>query len=304
MRHIWLAAFAMLGCSDDANGTTPSATATMTASAPPPPVVEAEGIEVQQLGESPLERRFAPVAGVEQLLTVAVARGQAMVGQKVAATPASNLTFAVTCGPPTDATFTCTYEVKRAGLQTGTVPEAMKKEIDAQLSKLIGFAGEVKVSHHGLVQSVSPAPRETPVEKLAAQGVADTLEKLFVPLPRAPIGVGARWTYSREISSDELVLKDVTAYELKNVDGGRFEVEAVVTQTPARKDQRVEYVEGVQLDVTAYDAKGRGRYQLAPTRLIPLQGETELLARMTLAKDRKNDKSLMLLTRSTYGMPK
>ena len=84
----------------------------------------------------------------------------------------------------------------------------------------------------------------------------------------------------------------------------KLEIEATVTQKPAKKGQQVEYVKGAKLDVTGYEARGRARYQLRPARAVPASGEVEVLATMTLAKDGKNDKSLALLTRSTYTTPK
>lgn len=305
MRLLWLGALLpLVACGGETKQAAPTASASATANAPPAPVVEVEGLEVQSRGQAPAARRYRPEAGVEQLVTVAVARGSAMVGQNVKPTPASNLTFAVTCGEPTDGQLSCRYAVKRAGLQTGAVPDAMKKQIDAQLDKLIGFSGEVKVSDHGMVASVTPDEREDPVEKIAALGVADTVSKLFVPLPRAPIGIGAEWSFTREVKSDELLLSEVTRYSLKKIDGNKLEVEASVTHEPARKGQQVEYVKGVKLDVTGYEARGRARYQLRPDRVVPAAGEVEVLASMTLAKDGKNDKSLALLTRSTYATPK
>lgn len=305
MRHFWLGLLLpLIACGGETKQTTPTATASATATAPPAPVIEAEGMEVKTRGQAPEARKYTPEAGVEQLITVAVARGQNMVGQQVKPTPASNLTFAVTCGEPADGQLTCRYEVKRAGLQTGAVPDAMKKQIDGQLDRLIGFSGEVKVSDHGLVTSVTPDKREDSVEQIAALGVADTVSKLFVPLPRAPIGIGAEWTRQREVKSDELRLSEITSYALKKIDQDKLEIEATVTQKPAKKGQQVEYVKGAKLDVTGYEARGRARYQLRPARAVPASGEVEVLATMTLAKDGKNDKSLALLTRSTYTTPK
>jgi len=293
----------LVACGGETKQAAPMATATATATTPPPPVVESEGMAVQSRGQAPEVRRYAPEAGAEQLVTVAVARGSAMVGQNVKPTPASNLTFGVTCGEPAEGQLRCRYAVKRAGLQTGAVPDAMKKQIDAQLDKLVGFSGVVQVNDHGLVASVTPDPREDPVEQIAALGVADTVTKLFVPLPRAPIGVGAEWSRKREIKSDELQLSEVASFRLKEIDGDAIEVEATVTHAPSREGQQVEYVKGAKLDVTAYEARGRARYQLRPGRMVPVAGEVEVLASMTLAKGGKNDKSLALLTRSTYATP-
>lgn len=237
-------------------------------------------------GPPPEVALLAPGAGERRVLEYAPSREPAVV--EVTRSGASGTSVPGT-EPRTDTTPAQTLTLRGEsepdvdGAQRATVVAEEFTSVDelrnAQFATAPGFTVTWNRSANGIVRELSlEAPTgATDAARAGVEITANAVSDATVAWPTEAIGVGARWTVTRQVD-DAVAPTRVTTYELTALDGDvatvRMESDApdtADTLTAPSPDGGP----GVTLDVETYDVTGSGELTIDLRAALPVDGKTE-----------------------------
>lgn len=165
-------------------------------------------------------------------------------------------------------------------------PGAPRAIADAQTLK--GLAIHATLAPDGTLSNVQAAVADKQLSD-AAKGELDQLvqamPKLAMPLPQAPVGIGAKWRSSRPLGpASPLALTSVTTIDISGIAGSIVTYELSST---VHGDDQVVKQDGTDVDVKGITgtATGHGTFDLARLALTGTLG-AELHMDMTTGSDR------------------
>ncbi|MFT3662053.1 MAG: hypothetical protein QM809_11810 [Gordonia sp. (in: high G+C Gram-positive bacteria)] len=115
-----------------------------------------------------------------------------------------------------------------------------------------------------------PADATDPATRAVEQSLV-TAFTLAVPIPTTPVGVGARWTVTRTVSSATTLTQTLNA-TLKSWKDDRLVVDVAVDETPVDPVFRIPGSDAT-LDLTRYSNSGTGTVTVDLKTLLPAAGE-------------------------------
>lgn len=110
-------------------------------------------------------------------------------------------------------------------------------ELSTDLEQLVGLGGTGTITALGSFTSFAydlPDGLEPEVVAVLDQA-EEQLSALALPLPREPLGVGARWRTTTRVSLSGIVLDQVTTYEVTGLTDTEVAYTALTSQTAARQ---------------------------------------------------------------------
>ncbi|KAA0917278.1 hypothetical protein [Dietzia sp. ANT_WB102] len=261
-----------------ATGDLGSTTSTETQALEPAVTVDpgpAPVVDLIDAGEG--ERRVLAYAPSRRPAVVAVTRsGSARTAVPGSAprtddTPAQTLTVEGRSEPDVD------------GAQRATVTAREFTSVDelrrAQFATAVGFTVTWTRSADGIVRGVSLAAPSgaTDAARAGVEITANAVSDATVAFPTDEIGVGARWTVTRQID-DAVAPTRVVSYELVGLDG---DVATVRSRSSAPNPAGAltapgsDGGPGVTLDVESYEVEGSGELMVDLRAALPVGGTTE-----------------------------
>jgi hypothetical protein len=163
--------------------------------------------------------------------------------------------------------------------------EAIAKEMRPSLDLLKGLGMTYWLTPTGSVRDVKVAlPPTAPVAaQHALASVSQSFDSMVAPLPREPIGRGARWqVVSRVTSSGADLLQEATC-TLVERDGPHGTLAVEVSQRAASREVRVPGMpDGVKAILRYFRSVGSGRSEIDTRQLAPSAGKLEVATVMTL----------------------
>lgn len=240
-------------------------------------------VELVDAGQG--ERRVVEYAPSREPAVVAVTRsGNAQtevpgVESRTDDTPAQTLTVEGRSEPDVD------------GAQRATVTVREFTSIDelrnAQFATAPGFTVTWTRSADGIVRELSlAAPSDaTDAARAGVEITANAVSDATVAFPTEEIGVGARWTVTRQVD-DAVAPERVVAYELVDLDGDVATVRMDVNPPDTADTLTAPSPDGgpdVTLDVTAYRIVGTGELTIDLRAALPVGGQTESSSRAVYA---------------------
>jgi hypothetical protein len=153
-----------------------------------------------------------------------------------------------------------------------------RREVERAIAGLTGLSGELTLTPRGeLVDSKLEIPPDVdPNVRALLDQLRDQFRDLTVPLPEPPIGVGARWRATTQLTINDIQTRQVYEYRLKERSGTTLELDVRGTQTA--KPQSVDSPGGVKLRVKSYKTTIRGATTMDLTRLLPATSRTRARA--------------------------
>jgi hypothetical protein len=294
VRRAWILGAWLVGCSDaPVDDPTPAATPAATSAQtelvsllPRPPA----SIAVQDRGAEPREVfALAPAPGTEETLQITLslrmiarASGQELPPMAMPPVTFAGRMFVDTVDADTIAARHIVDEVVVG--HDDEVPAALDASVRAAAGRLVSYRASLQLDPHGglLGGSVEvPSGVEGPVGQVLQQ-VTDSFAQIQVPLPREPIGVGARWQATTRVDQGGMVLRQRVDYELAARDGARLHVVAKIRQSLLDPHVAVEGVPGATADVELFSATGRGSMTIDLDHLVPWLSEQTLDVRMVM----------------------
>ncbi len=208
----------------------------------PAPVVEREGLTVLAQGASPrAPLRIHLTAGEVTTLQVRLALGIVQTGGSTDVpvaipTVTEELRFRVTAADVTGADVAfeiTTAELDREGTDLSDVEFV---RLTAAAQQVVGTTGTARVPVSGATSSVQVhLPAEVDASLRASiDDLSDQVGRLVPPLPRTPVGIGARWRVVETVTSGSTTVDRTTTYRLVGRSGATLRYTATVTQEARR----------------------------------------------------------------------
>ncbi len=211
--------------------------------APPsgePPAEAAEETKVTEPGAEPrAERKYTFTPGKAET-RIAIIKDSISQGGQTQEQPPIKATLAVTVKDKT--ANGAHVEVKVTKLEivaTNEADKALAAQAGAALGAVVGLAGLVEVTTHGQKGEMQfAAPQGGKGAQLAQQIIPllqQSIELLYIPLPAAPIGVGAKWESRSKQGGQGVDIKVVSSFTLKSWTAELGEVDATITKSAPKQ---------------------------------------------------------------------
>jgi hypothetical protein len=98
----------------------------------------------------------------------------------------------------------------------------------------------------------------------------DTIRTIIVPLPREPVGVGARWEVSQVMGMMSLRISHTATYELLAIEDGLLRIRVAAAETATAQSISVPGMgDGAAMELRSLYGHGEGAVTVDPSRLIP-----------------------------------
>jgi hypothetical protein len=246
-------------------------------------------VEVLAPGKAPLEQlRLSPPVGTSQRssMTVSFTTTQSGVAPaSVKPAPIKARVDTTVQGTNPDGNFQVafsypSFEVLRGGDDTS----AQRRKTKQALAPVTGLSGQMTLTPQGVLVDSSlnvPPGLDSSVSGVATQ-LGDQLRTRAIPLPDAPVGVGARWRATTDLSLSGIEARQVYEYTLKKRTGSKLEIEGKGTQTAGQQTVDLSgVVPGATADVTKYRTTVRGENTVQLTSAMPTAGQEQSTSNRT-----------------------
>jgi hypothetical protein len=243
----------------------------------------APAVEVVREGRAPLEPlRLAPPPGASQrsTMTVNFAIEQSGVSSASVEPPPIRATVATSLqGTTPDGNLQVAFSYPSFDvLRGGEASASERRRIERAFTGLTGLSGQLTITPRGVLvdSSLSVPPDLDPSVSSVVTQLGDQLRTLAIPFPEAPVGVGARWRATTDLSLNGIQAHQVYDYTLKKRDGTKLEIDVRGTQTADEQTVELPNVAGgAQLRVTRFRTTFRGGNSVDLTSLLPTAGQVQ-----------------------------
>jgi len=168
---------------------------------------------------------------------------------------------------------------------TDGLPPAIAEQMLAQFSGLKGIELLETVSDTGQVldMSVRPGSNATPQVVAMMQNLQDGMSNAFLPLPSDPVGPGAKWRATTQVSTAGLTIQQVNEVELLSLKGAVATVALTFSQSAAKQIiQAPGLPPGAQVELISMKGGGTGKMRVDLSSLV-----TESNVDLTMTVDTK-----------------
>jgi hypothetical protein len=270
----------------------------------PPPVAAvptpATGVVLLAAGKAPLlPRVYRPTRGQTFAITINVTQRLASGGPsgdaqtlKDTRLPPTTVTFGatVTATPP-EGGYTAALEV--TGVVVGdSDPPALAASIRQEVAQVVGVTGTMMVDARGsppTVHLVLTGAGSSILGPLVAS-LENTLRSMILPLPAAPVGVGARWSLddtSEPFGTRAAPVQVHSEYTLAKVAGSQLDVRAALSHHAGASSAPLPVGGAGEIKVSSFAGAGTrlGSYDLAGLGAEKVDGVVRYRISGTLPQD-------------------
>jgi hypothetical protein len=176
-------------------------------------------------------------------------------------------------------------------------PAELVKTLREQLAAFEKYSAELRIdAKGGLVGGTvnMPAAAPGPVQQTITQ-MTESFGQIQVPLPREPIGVGAKWRAEVTIDQAGLKLQQTVDYELLARDGNVLTITAAIRQELVDASFTPPGMLGVEAKVTRFQSTGTGSMQLDLQHLVPTRSEIEMTIDMQLVMGQAQSQDMAMI---------
>src|SRR5690606_7673530 len=101
------------------------------------------------------------------------------------------------------------------------------------------------------------------------QNLQDGMTNAFLPLPKEPVGSGAKWKATNQVEAGGIRVTQVNEVTLKSISGDNITVELVFKQSaPAQRIQVPELPPDAQVELTGMAGGGKGTMSVNLATLV------------------------------------
>jgi len=178
---------------------------------------------------------------------------------------------------------------ERTLTDAGVVEEAdilpqVVEAMQSSLASLKGLVGTGVISSRAIVKSadVKIPDSASPEMRQAAEQSKQTIGGLLIPFPEEPVGVGAKWEFSRPIAAQGLKIDQTGTYELVSVEEDRLNVKAALTQTAGKQPMQNPMMPSAKLDLLNLKGQGTGNFTADMAQLMPADASAEIHSELSM----------------------
>ena len=161
--------------------------------------------------------------------------------------------------------------------EAGAIPQLVDA-LKGVFANFKGISGTGRISNRGISKGVEmkePPGADPQLSQLVDQ-VKESFSRFIAPLPEEAVGPGARWEAKLAIKERGMALDQTTVYEIVSLEGDRITTKNTVTQSAANQTIDNPAMPGTKAELTRMSGQGKGQVTSDLTRLLPLEGNTEL----------------------------
>jgi hypothetical protein len=169
----------------------------------------------------------------------------------------------------------------------GEPTTAAGKRLAEVIAGLSGVSGNKSMDAGGRTKAVNfTRPKDLPAAVApVVEGFEQALDHMLVPLPRDPIGTGARWQTTQVITQGGVTLVQTTTWTLEAIQGSRLTLAMQVALAPRdpASPQSTTLPGGLLATLERVDGDGKGRLVMDLARLLPVELAVENRVTLGLA---------------------
>jgi hypothetical protein len=180
-------------------------------------------------------------------------------------------------------------------------PPGIVAEMRKGLPTLVGASGSIVIDERGGVRELELGlPPEVGAELGQFMNAARlAIGQMAVPLPEAPIGVGAKWEVQDTVQQDGVRVRQKTYYELLALDATRAQVRTQTVQSADRQRAPLPGLpDGVTAEVLSLHGSGAGEIEIDLRRLVPGSAREEVETDVSFSVKQGQTERVMSLTSS------
>ena len=169
------------------------------------------------------------------------------------------------------------FSYSKAEFEESDLPKGIQKKMNEAFDEISKVKGSQVVTNRGFVLQFDLDSSEVKNERLKT--IVDSMKKSFRqmsnPLPREPVGVGAKWKVVYTVELMGMALEQFANYEVVSLDGSKVGLKVEIKQEAA--DTKVALpgtASGAEVEVKKLDAKGSGTVTVDLNHLLPTSSLT------------------------------
>jgi len=168
----------------------------------------------------------------------------------------------------------------------GSQQEQMAAAMRPQVEGMKGLGMSYWMDPKGQVRDVKTVvPPGLPASaQQMLSGINQSFESIVAPLPKEPVGVGAKWQVISRVSSSGADLVQAAVYTLKARSGDKITLDVKLTQLAASDTIKAPNMPpGISANLKSFDSTGGGSTQGDVKSGVPGAGKIELKTAMAIA---------------------
>jgi hypothetical protein len=239
-------------------------------------------VELLEAGNEPRqELRFQPQANAKQTATMTMNMDMQMsVGGQSAPKvdlPATVITID-TLVTQVDSNGDIHYKFSYSHVDvanSATLPPQALEAMRSQMKKMVGMNGSAIVDNRGNTKSahlVIPKGLD-PSMKQVTEKLSASLDQISSPVPKEPVGIGAKWRVTSSPRLSGTTLRQTATYQLMNLKDGIASLNVWVEQRADAQalSNRPGMPAGAKMTLKSLDSQGEGQVRAALNQLLPIR---------------------------------
>ncbi len=173
------------------------------------------------------------------------------------------------------------YQLLDTSVGTPEQLDAVRSGLDT----INGLGGEFRISSTGAVLSsrLNIPPDATATVRQLLQQFSSQISQLSVPLPSQPIGDGAHWRATTQLSAFGITVRQTYDYTLQNRTGNRLVLQVHYVQTaPSQRASVPGLPKGVTVQLTSFRTTGSGTQTLDLAEIFSVDAHVTAKGRQVL----------------------
>jgi hypothetical protein len=271
-----------------------------------PAIVIDPRVELLSPGAEPKQLlRFQPVVGAKQTTTMNLnyTLGLAIDGSrspeiKIPTTTMKLETVVSQVSPNGDITYQFRYTDVNVQADP-QMPPTVHKNLETQLSKLIGMKGEIVADSRGQIKSggfTVPAGLDSNSKQMLEQ-LSQSLKQFSFPLPEIPVGVGGAWRVTSTFALNGMNLTQAATYQLVSLQNGiaTLNLQLVQQADPQTFSTVPNLPSGMNVQLRSLLSRGQGEMKMRLNQVMPLRSTLSLRSnsQMSVTEAKTNKQTLM-----------
>jgi hypothetical protein len=148
----------------------------------------------------------------------------------------------------------------------------MVNTIKQQMSSIQGMSGSATVTSRGFTKDseIKLPPGTDPQMKQSMDNMQQSMNQMSAPLPKEPVGRGARWQVTMPMETPAMKFTQVATYTLTEIQGDKVKLDVTIEQTaPPQEINTPGAAPDVKASLESLKSSGKGNVEIQMTNLVP-----------------------------------
>jgi hypothetical protein len=147
------------------------------------------------------------------------------------------------------------------------LPAPQRTALETSLAQLAGMTGSSRLSARGVPSEIAfEIPNATPQLQQMMDSLRDAMRQLYVPLPEAPVGKGAKWEATARYEVSSMMFDSKITYLMTERSAGSLEVQ--IETALSAQPQSFPVAGGMTGTIKSSAGKGEGTLSQPLTRIV------------------------------------